>query len=70
MIIGNDGAAGSFENAMSRCERFGLTKDQALQEWKSVSSKVEGWKVFFTVANRIDSKHPHGQSERILAEMS
>lgn len=55
MIIGNDGAVGSFGNAMSQCERFGLTKDRALQEWKSVSSKVEGWKVFFRECGVMDS---------------
>lgn len=48
MIIGDFGAEGTFDNALSQCKRFDLSRSEAINEWRSVSSVVSRWESEFT----------------------
>lgn len=50
MGVGVHGSEGTLENALSDCERFGLSKKEALQVWHEVASVVKEWKAIFAKA--------------------
>ena len=50
MRVGAAAADSTLENALSECGQFGLNKAQALDEVKSVSQVVAGWKAHFAQA--------------------
>jgi serine/threonine-protein kinase HipA len=47
LIVGEDGPDSTLANAMSKCELFGLSKDQAANEVIRVIAVVDGWRAHF-----------------------
>ncbi|MBU0500950.1 MAG: type II toxin-antitoxin system HipA family toxin [Gammaproteobacteria bacterium] len=43
MGVGKQGALGSLGNALSECNLFGLSRDQAIEEWFKVADVVAEW---------------------------
>ncbi len=46
--VGKYGAHSTLENALSACARFGMTRDEAVEEWFCVAAKIKRWKDFFS----------------------
>ena len=59
MIVGEDGALSSIDNALSMTPAYGLNRQQALAEAKRVAGVVDDWLAHFKAAgvgpNTIDS---------------
>ncbi len=47
MGVGARGSEASVQNALSQCERFGLSRKDAIEEWFSVADQVSQWKKVF-----------------------
>lgn len=50
MRVGSAGADATLENALSMCTLFGLKRDAAIKELRSVVAVVAGWKAHFEAA--------------------
>lgn len=48
--IGDRGLEESLENALSQSSLFGLSRDEAIDEWFQVAGVVDGWKAHFEAA--------------------
>lgn len=46
--VGKHGANSTLANALSDCARFGMTRDEAVEEWFFVAGKIKRWKDFFS----------------------
>lgn len=47
LLVGDEGPNASLSNALSRCEHFGLNREQAIAEWLKVASVVDQWRARF-----------------------
>lgn len=48
MMVGNHGADGTLDNALSQCHRFDLDRTSAITEWVRVANRVSQWKEVFS----------------------
>ena len=48
MIVGVEGKEGTLVNALSQCERFDLSRDEAIEAWFYVADRVSQWKEVFS----------------------
>lgn len=47
MGVGTQGAVGSLGNALSECHLFGMSRDEAIEEWFNVAAVVNEWDQVF-----------------------
>jgi len=50
MVVGSCGAESSIENALTQCAQYGLTRQEALDEARTVAAVVESWRAHFEAA--------------------
>lgn len=62
--IGDLGAEGSLENALTQVAHFGLTRDQAIDEWFAMAAVVDRWKDSFKADGVTD--HDISEIERFI----
>ena len=78
MIVGEDGAVSSIDNALSMAAAFGLKRQQALAEAKRVAAVVDDWPTHFkaagvgpntiaSLAGQIDRPHLLEQRRSLIA---